>query len=212
VLVKRVLIAIFVFVALFSTGAPAQRLPGGPMRVIVIVDSSNAVAPMLTQFRASLNSFLDTLPSDPEVMMVSTGGQMRVRVPPTMDRAKLKEAANGFAADGGGNMLLETMLEADRRFLQNVPDRRPVFVILTTDMDTVLRDVRTDLYNRFAEEFITRGGRAHGIVIHGVNNGITTRMVENLTRNTSGFYDSVTIATAVPKLMITLADYVAADL
>ena len=153
----------------------AQRRGPGPLRIVLLVDSSNAVAPMLPQFRAALNAFLDVLPGDPEIAFISTGGQLRVRVPPTTDRLVLHQAADRFASDGGANSFLDTMLEADQRFLKVAPDRRSVFVIITTDSGDLRGEVRIDQYNRFMKEFTDRGGRAHGIVVRGVQRRIHHR-------------------------------------
>lgn len=196
------------------TGAntSAQWRPGGQMRIVLLVDSSSAVAPVLTHFRAALKTFLDAVPVEPEIVLITTGGQLRVRVGPTHDRVKLRDAANAFAADGGGNAFLDSMLEADRRFLKSATDMKSVFVILTTDAGATWGDVRVDIYNRFVDEFVGRGGRAHSIIIRGPNSGVTTQMAEHLARNTGGYCEIVGIANAVPKLMRSLVDYVAADL
>ena len=209
---RRITVLLLAVVLALGPSLGAQRRPGGIMRIVLLVDSSSAVSAMLTQFRAALRDFLDTLPGEPEIVFITTGGQLRIRVPPTTDRQKLLEAARSFSPDGGGNSFLETMLEADRRFLQSAADRRPVFVILTTDGGTNYNDVRVDRYNRFADDFVSRGGRAHAIVVRSLNSGITTQIAENLVNSTGGFYDVVQIATAVPKLMKTLAEYVGADL
>jgi hypothetical protein len=210
---RRVVLAV-VLAALVAASGPqlsAQWRPGGQMRIVFLVDSSNAISAMLTDFRAGLLNFLEGLPGDPEVMLISTGGQLRVRVGPTTDRTQLKTVMNGFFLDGGGNSFLDTLLEADRRFLKSVPDRRPVFIILTTDTDTVVSDVRIADYNRFANDFVARGGRAHGVVVQGDRTGMTTRIVEHLVKNTGGYYDAVAIAKAVPRVMRTLVEYAAAD-
>ena len=104
------------------------------------------------------------------------------------------------------------MLEADQRFLKVAPDRRSVFVIITTDSGDLRGEVRIDQYNRFMKEFTDRGGRAHGIVVRGVNAGSTTDILMNLTRNTNGFYDSLTIANALADRMKALAEIVALDM
>jgi hypothetical protein len=181
------------------------------MRIVLIVDSSNAAASMLTPLRAGLKDFFDALPGEPEIAMISTGGQLRVRVPPTTDRVRLLAAASSFASDGGGNSLVDTLIEADRRFLRSAPERRSVIVILTADGGVSANDIRIDAYNRFADDFLQRGGRAHAVVVRGVNSGIVTQVAENLTQNTGGFFETVNISTAVPKMMRTLAEYVAAD-
>jgi len=159
-----------------------------------------------------MNAFLDALPGSPEIALSTTGGQIRIRVPPTTDREKLHKAFNSFAADGGGNSFLDTLLEADRRFLLNSGERRPVFVIMMTDGTMNRGDARVDQYNDWVGTFLRRGGRAHGIVVHGINSGITTEVLMNLTNNTGGFYDSLAVANALPDRMKVLASMVAADM
>jgi Mg-chelatase subunit ChlD len=192
--------------------ATAQRRGPGPLRIVMLVDSSATVAQMLPQFRSAMNAFLDALPGSPEIALITTGGQIRIRVPPTTDRDKLHKAMNSFAADGGGNSFLETMLEADKRFLVNAGERRPVFAIIMTDGTMNRGDVRVDQYNDWLGTFLRRGGRAHGIVIRGINSGITTEILMNLTSNTGGFYDSLAVANALADRMKVMATMVAADM
>jgi Mg-chelatase subunit ChlD len=200
--------------ALLGAGTPAraQRRGPGPVRIVMLVDSSGTVAQMLPQFRAAMTAFVDALPGTPEIALISTGGQLRIRVPPTTDREQLHKAINSFAADGGGNSFLDTMLEADRRFLVNSGERRPVFAILMTDGTMSRGDVRVDQYNDWVGTFLRRGGRAHGIVVRGVNSGITTELLMNLTSNTGGFYDSLAVANALADRMKVMATMVAADM
>ncbi len=193
----------------FSAAAPII----GRLRIVLLVDSSGAVAPLLTHFRAGIGAFLDTLPIDQEIAIISTGGQLRIRVPPTTDRDKLRKVADSFASDGGANSFLETMLEADTRFMKTAPERRPVFVVVTTDSGSASAGVRIDAYNKFMRDFMQRGGRAHGIVVLGrVNSGATTDIVMNLTSNTGGFYDSLVVANSLPDRMKVLAENLAADI
>jgi von Willebrand factor type A domain len=206
----RVLVAVLV---LAGPALAAQIRPGGQLQIVLLVDSSSTIAPMITDFRAGLAAFLDTLPGDPEIALISTGSQMRVRVQPTTDRVKLRAAASSFSSDGGGNSLLDSLLEADQRVLKNVAERRSVFVILTSDSggSGTVTPARINVYNKWVDDFIARGGRAHAIVVGSVNRGVTTQIAQNLARNTGGFYESIVIGNAIPKLMITMAEYVAAD-
>ena len=205
----RVLVAVLV---LAGPALAAQIRPGGQLQIVLLVDSSSTIAPMITDFRAGLAAFLDTLPGDPEIALISTGSQMRVRVQPTTDRVKLRAAASSFSSDGGGNSLLDSLLEADQRLLKNV-ERRSVFVILTSDGGGVgtVTPARINVYNKWVDDFIARGGRAHAVVVGSVNRGVTTQIAQNLAHNTGGFYESIVIGNAIPKLMITMAEYVAAD-
>src|SRR4026208_2405664 len=68
----------------------AATLVNGPMRIVLLVDSSTPVGPMLNNFRTALNAFIDELPEEEEVVFVSSGGQIRVRTQPGTDRVKLR--------------------------------------------------------------------------------------------------------------------------
>ena len=63
----RVLVALLL---LIGPAVVAQMRPGGQMRIILVVDSSSTIMPMITDFRAGLAAFLETLP----------GAQLIVRV------------------------------------------------------------------------------------------------------------------------------------
>lgn len=205
-------VACLIAVSLGASGpVSAQWRPGGQMRIVLLVDSSAAVESMLTPFRAGLNGFLDDLQGEPEVTIISTGGQLRVRIAPTTDRDKLHAAAAQFASDGGGNSFVDTMLEADKRFLKSAPAKRPVFVVLITDSGDSRGGERIDAYNRFATDFQARGGRAHAIVIKGPRSGTVTQIAENLANNTGGFFAVLAIANAVPRTMKALVERLAVD-
>ena len=206
----RILVALL---ALVGPAVVAQIRPGGQMRILLLVDSSSTIAPMITDFRAGLAAFLDTLPGEPEIAVISTGSQMRVRVQPTTDRLQLRAAASSFSSDGGGNSLLDSLLEADQRLLKSAAERRSVIVILTSDGggNGTVTPARINVYNKWVDDFIARGGRAHAVVVGSVNRGVTTQIAQNIARNTGGFFESIVIGNAIPKLMTTMAEYVAAD-
>ena len=54
-----------------------------PMRIALFLDTSDAAAPGLTHMRNAAIAFLDALPPEDEVLIVTTGRQARVPVPPT---------------------------------------------------------------------------------------------------------------------------------
>src|SRR5262245_56946838 len=51
-----------------------------PMRVILLVDSTNAVGQNITHFRNGLQAFYEGLAPSLEVGFVTTGGQLKIRV------------------------------------------------------------------------------------------------------------------------------------
>jgi hypothetical protein len=189
--------------------ATRAALGNAPMRVVLLVDSSAAIPQMLNHFRAGLNAFLDALPQEHEVVFITTGGQTRIRVQPTTDRAALKTAAARFAPDGGANSFLDTLLESDQRFLRPVP-QWPVFVILTTDNGDA-RIARINEYNRFLVTFLQRGGSAHGIVIKGKSSAQIAEIADNLIQNTGGIHNVVNQSTAVEAQLKAIAERLASD-
>jgi hypothetical protein len=192
---------------------PAAAQPAdAPARIVLLVDSSGSIAPWVNQFRAGLNAFLDTLPEgDDEIALISTGGQLRVRVPPTTDRARLRAAVAGFASDSGANAFLDSLLESDQRFLKPAPDLWSVIVILTTDAGQARRDQNVDAYNRFARDFVGRRASAHAVVLRGLNTGLITDFSENLVHNTQGVFETMTLATSLPEKMRQIAERIIAD-
>lgn len=214
VFLSRVLVglvvALLAFLPLAAVPA-AQWRPGGIMRIVLLVDSSSATSGMITPIRAALHAFLDDLPEQAEITFITTGGQIRIRTQPTEDRQKLHDAVSMFAPDGGANAFVDTLIEADQRFLKPALDRRSVFVILSTDNGANLNEQRLDAYNRFAREFAARGGRAHGVIVRGMNSGVNSVVTEHITQLTGGYYNVISVASGIPKAMKTLTEYVAAD-
>ena len=181
-----------------------------PIRVVLLVDSSTNMATMLNEFRSGLAAFVDALPDDVEVTMVSTGGQLRLRVPATSDKRRLQEAAARFSSDGGANALLDTLLESDRRFLKPARDRRPIFVVVSTDQPTQ-NDPPLYAYNDFVRDFVRRRGRAHAVVIRGTQTGLSSVILEHLTSNTDGLYTVMAVANSLSVRMKSIAAEIAAQ-
>ncbi|HUR34261.1 MAG TPA: VWA domain-containing protein [Vicinamibacterales bacterium] len=197
--------------ALWSAGSLVVPLGAAdPLRVVLLVDSSSTMATMLTEFRAGLLSFIDNIPDDVEVALISTGGQLRIRLAPTSDKQRMREAASRFASDGGGNSFLDTMLESDKRFLRPARDRRHLFVVLTTDQPT-LGEASIYAYNDFLQSFMQRRGRAHAVIIRGSNSGLASQVLENLTKNTDGLFTIMTVPNSLAMRMREVAEQVAAQ-
>jgi Mg-chelatase subunit ChlD len=177
---------------------------------VLLVDSSSSMTTMITEFRSGLNAFIDDLPEGVELAMISTGGQLRIRLAPTADHQRMHDAAARFASDGGANSLLDTLLESDRRFLKSAPNRRPLFVVLTTDQPS-RGEPPIYAYNQFVHDFVRRQGRAHAIVIRGTQMGFTSDLLSNLTTNTDGLFLTMAVANSLATRMREVAAQVAAQ-
>ena len=131
-----------------ENGSPREvtgvTLGTAPLRIVLLVDSSTAIGPLINSFRAALNAFVDAIPDEHEITFISTGGQIRVRTRPTTDRQSMQMEIARFASDGGANAFLDTLIEADRRFLKTAPGQWPVIVIVTTDNGETRREMPID--------------------------------------------------------------------
>ncbi|MFA5910802.1 MAG: VWA domain-containing protein [Vicinamibacterales bacterium] len=198
-----------------ENGSPREitrvALGTAPLRVVLLVDSSTSMGPMVNSFRAGLHAFADTLPARHEITFVTTGGQIRVRTQPATDRAKLKLEIGRLASDGGANAFLDTLIESDRRFLKTAPGQWPVVVIVTTDRGETQREFRLDDYNRFMNDFVARGGSAHAVIVRGKQIGPVTDLTLNLIDNVGGLASSINTDNVMPELMTAIAERLAAD-
>ena len=104
---------------------------------------------------------LDALPPEDEVILITTGRQMRVRVQPSTDRKKLKDTAAGLFTDGAGTVLMDGLLEIDERFYKKADDRWPVFVIFTSDGT----EASTGSREKGVPE-VGAAARPRGIIVH----------------------------------------------
>ena len=182
-----------------------------PMRIVLLVDSSTPVGPMMNNFRIALNAFIDELPETEEVAFISSGGQIRVRTPPGTDRARLRAEVARFASEGGANAFLDTMLEADKRFLQTAPGQWPALVIVTTDNGEGRREPNVDDYNRFMNDFLARGGAAHAVIVQGKQSGAVTDIVANLVDNVGGIRYTIVADSNLPARLREIANRLADD-
>ena len=189
-----------------SKAGPAKD----PMRIALMLDTSDAAAIALTNMRAGAAAFLDALPPEDEVILITTGRQMRVRVPPTTDRKKLKDAAAGLFTDGAGTVLMDGLLEIDERFFKKADDRWPVLVIFTSDGTEASTGSREKEFNKWVTLLGPRGITVHAMVVKTPNgSGMPEVVAQNLTRNTGGRYDVMNTTTALPEKMKALGETLA---
>jgi hypothetical protein len=165
----------------------------------------------LEHFRQGLTAFVDALPIEDEIGFVSFSGQLHVRLQPTIDRQKLRASIAAFASDNGPTVLVDTLFEADKRFLKNAPTLWPVFVIVTTDMGDSRMDPRVDDFNLFVKDFVARGGSAHAVAVKGPKAAVISDLVLNFTQNTGGIFEPIAISNALPDKMKAIALRIATD-
>ena len=193
-----------------ESGAKRQitraTLGSAPMRIVLMVDSSTPVGPMINSFKKALATFVDTLPPHHEVAFISSGSQIRVRARPNDTRDKLRMEMARFSSEGGANAFLDTLLEADTRFLKPAPAQWPVFVIVTTDNGDTRKEPDVVSYNKFMNDFLARGGAAHAVILAGKQSGPVTDLVTNLVDNVGGFRQTLVADNSLPERLREIAE------
>ena len=194
---------------------------GTPLRVLLVVDTSEAIGKILTPWRAAMQAFIDGVPEQDEIALVTIGRQLRIRVPPTTDRKKVKDEAGRVFSDGGSTVLLDGLVEANDRLLAKADDRAAVIVLLTAGGPENSTAVHEEEFNAFVQSIRQRGVVVHAVILSEAANanlgapsassGLQSVVAQNLTENTGGHLDSIGTATAVPDKLKAVAQMIALE-
>ena len=182
-----------------------------PMRIAVLVDTSDEMRNSINHIRAALRAFIDVVAPEHEIAILSIGRQLRPRIEPTTDRARLREIAAGLFPDGGGAVLLDAMRETWNRFL--APDqaegRWPVFVVVTTDGPDNGATLDHQ-YGPFIRELQAGAATAHVIVLTSRGGGFAVHVGLNMRDYTGGHYEAIAASTAFPAKLKALGERIMA--
>jgi hypothetical protein len=181
------------------------------MRVALFIDTSDGTANAITQIRVGLASFLEALPPDAEVMVVSTGRQVRVRLQPTTDRKKAQDLAKGLFSDGGATSLRDALLETDDRFFRKTEDRWPVFVIITGDSAESSAPATETQFNRWLNDLPARGISAHAFALKYRGGGIPDLVAQQVVQTAGGRFDFMNTANGLPDKLKALGTQLSND-
>lgn len=184
-----------------------------PMRIALLVDTSAESKGSLNHIRGGLQAFLDAVPPQDEILLMSTGGQARVRVEPTLDRRKLKSAVDSLFADGGPAVLLDALRESWTRFLRGAENRWPVFVILGTNGPDN-SGTPDNQFEAFIREIRGAAANAHAIMLtssqsYRNSKGFVASL--SVTQYTGGHYEALAASSALPVRMKALGERIAAQ-
>jgi Mg-chelatase subunit ChlD len=176
-----------------------------PMRIALVVDTSRAAELALNPLRSALIAFVDAMPPQHEIALVSVGRQARVRFRPSIDRTKLRGELKSLFADGGAPALLDGVRESYDAFMRQPDVRWPVFVIVTTDVVDGGSNRDPVEYSRFVNDLRLRGVVAHAVVLQQGTQGSAVEYALDLTRQTGGRYEFANAATGLEACLARVA-------
>lgn len=189
----------------------ASGLAKSPMRIALFVDTSDGTANAINSIRGGLTAFLDAIPADAEVMVVSTGRQVRVRLQPTTDRKKAQDLAKGLFSDGGATPLRDALLETDNRFFRKVEDRWPVFVIITGDSAESSAPANETQFNRWLNDLPARAISAHAFALKYRGGGVPDLVAQHVVQTAGGRFDFMNTANGLPDKLKALGTQLSND-
>ncbi len=106
---------------------------GAGRQIALLVDTSQAAADSIGDFREGLTEFLEAMHDGNEISLLGFGGPPRILVPSTTNLASLQEGVGDvFGFPGTAAYLLDAMSQAAEGFARR-ESARPVLVALTTE-------------------------------------------------------------------------------
>ena len=182
-----------------------------PMKVALLVDNGGIIERQqaINPVRDAIRGFVETLPPEHAVSLVTIGGHIGWRVDFTKDRGEVLESASEMHTDSAGIRFIDGVRETwDRWF--NGDEAWPVFVAVLTDANEMSAFMNENRFNRLVVNL-----QANGVMVHSViwssrpqqtTRALTgTGLALNLTTNTGGRYTAIATATAYGRALRQLA-------
>jgi Mg-chelatase subunit ChlD len=194
--------------AITEAGSPRTvtrvKVAADPMRIVLLVDTSHNVQPSIDAIRTAVQTFVDGIPPQHEIALITIGNTPVVRQAPTTDHVKLKDLAKKLTTSGS-TILLSGLLEMYDRFLRNATDRWPLMVIVTSDGEEGSSGGDTAKFTAAAQDMQMKDVIVHAVVLSVMGQGLEVQISRALTQATAGHYDSISAASALPAKMDELA-------
>ena len=185
--------------------SPNGATKKGPLRVALLVDTSDGIGAAIAQIRSAVVAFADALPPEHELLLVTTGRRTQVRVPPTLDRKKVDDSARGITGDHGTTPLMDALLEVDQRFLRNPGDRVPAFVVITGD-GSESSAANEQAFNKWLTALTTRDVSFDAVVLKFKGSGLPEAIAGAVAQATHGRVETTTAVNTLADKLRTVAE------
>lgn len=152
----------FVMTASISTASAYAQAPTRPLRIVLIVDSTESIRQPIGMIRKALGEFVQDIDARHEMMLVTLAGTPQIRVRPTGDRALILRSVNGIFGTTGANVMQRMIDDLFHRFAQPA-DRTPIFVVVTTEGFESTQHVNPQELAHVANHFVEHGGTLHAV-------------------------------------------------
>jgi VWFA-related protein len=179
-----------------------------PMRLVLLIDTSRSMQPSIEDLRRGILAFVDGIPPQHEIALVTIGDTPVVRSAPTIDHAALKELAKKITTRGA-TVLIESVGEMYDRFVRHADDRWSMFIIVTGDGVESSEGIDAEKFTANAYDMQRKDVVVHAIVVSVMGQGRQVQVSRALVDATGGHYDAITAANALPEKLADLAKAIA---
>jgi hypothetical protein len=105
-----------------------------PLKIAVLVDTSQAVTPHVNDLRMALRSFFRDMQSRSEIALFEFGDRPALLTDYTSDPVRLERGVGRlFARSGSGAYALDALIEASRDLRAKEGGARPIIVVISTE-------------------------------------------------------------------------------
>jgi hypothetical protein len=183
-----------------------------PVKVQLLLDTGIGLGGGNLQIlKDGVKGFLEALPDNLEVTIVTTAPQPRFLVRATTDKAMLIEGLSRLAPDSGAGRFVESLNEATQRIERDKTDHSPVIVMSATssgDTNVMERDVK-----RIFERIQKKPTTVHVILLNSTSSASgganQTQVGMAVTQMTRGRYENIAAATRLATLLPEIGKQVA---
>lgn len=191
-----------------------ERVPV-PIKITIAVDNGLLSGDLLVHYRSGLKAFVEALPPDIEMTIISTSPQPRTVVRPTTDRVQILRGINAFAPERSQPRFTDALVEFSERLQKEGRERGakpylPVLIMLSTSAPET-RSYQAEDINKAMNFLVARHAKVNVIVVSNLANATGTSgsdsnlqalMAVPLAKVTGGRFESLAssgrIATLLP--------------
>ena len=139
-----------------------------PIKLTIAIDNGLESADAIAQYRTGLTGFVQALPPDVEITLITTAPQPRMVVKPTTNREEILRGLTLFAPENARPRFSDTVVEYSQRLQKEAKDKKaapyvPVMVMVSTAAIET-RSYQPDDIQRAVQYLMTRKAKVNAVI------------------------------------------------
>ena len=185
-----------------------------PIKLTIAVDNGVESADAIAHYRVGLKGFIEALPPDVEVTLITTSPQPRTVVKSTTDREQILRGINGFAPETSRPRFSDAVVEFSQRLQKEAKDRKiapylPILVMVSTiaiesrsyEPDDIQKAVKYLMTRHAKVNAVLASTRAGTVALPDTDVTQQANVALPTTKATGGRYETLAIANKLDTLL-----------